>query len=358
MLEKDNEELREADERDAMKIKELSSTAEDYNVKKDPHKVAVIDSRPKNTKKESLAIERNTKSKKEFRQTYASKYKQSMKVCKNPQSGKIKTIFMPFAEVNKLRNKIDRLKQYRQDQKKLYQQSLAAYEKDKSIKNEEIKLRKIDFEKKYAQLAEVVSKRNALKEEICRNYFSERHRIKEVDSPSVDMYAQKLLADKQEFEKRLEEEQLRLEREVAFKVETIDKNTQDYINKYRNQVKRKEIKVNVLRDQFVHLQKIYEENLKTLKFELDSYLQREDAIEFRRQRENATFREDIIALKKRISDYEVYIKKLKDLVEKDQAEELIEELTKNDQKRTDLIEIRDEIKKLKDEVDNARRIKI
>jgi thymidylate synthase len=113
-----------------------------------------------------------------------------------------------------------------------------------------------------------------------------------------------------------------------------------------------------LRDQYVHLQKVYVENLKTLEYELESYTQREDNIEFRRERESATFKEDIISLKKRISDYEQYIKKLKDLVDRDQAEALIDELTQNEQKRRDLIDIRQEIQKLKDEVDNARHVKV
>jgi vacuolar-type H+-ATPase subunit I/STV1 len=65
-----------------------------------------------------------------------------------------------------------------------------------------------------------------------------------------------------------------------------------------------------------------------------------------------------LRLNKNISSYELYIKKLKELVDKDRAEELIDELTQNDQKRIDLIEIRQETEKLKDEVDHARRLKV
>lgn len=116
--------------------------------------------------------------------------------------------------------------------------------------------------------------------------------------------------------------------------------------------------MNILRDQYMHLQTVYVDNLKTLEYELEGYTQKEANIEFRRTREHAMFNEDIINLKKKITDYEEYIKRLKELVDKDKAEELIDQLTKNDQKRVDLIDIREEIKKLKQEVDGSRRIKI
>lgn len=358
MLVKDNEQLRRSDEKDKMKIRELMTLANEFKTSKDPHKVKVTDSRPQNSKKESLAIQRNTKTQKDTKQTYASKYNQSMKVTKTNQGGKIKTIFLPHEDVNRLRGEIERLREYKADQKRLYDQCLAAYNKDKDIKKEEIQLRKKDFIAKYQQLKDIVDKRNIKKEEICRQYFQERHLIKEKTNPSVDNFSERLATTKQILEVKLEEEKNRLEREISYKVESLKKNAEDYTNKFRNEVKRKEHKVNTLRDQYMHLQRVYVENLKTLELELESYLQREDNIEFRRQRESATFKEDIVALKKRITDYELYIKRLKDLVDKDMAENLIEELTANDQKRVDLIEIRQEIKKLKEEVDHARRVKV
>jgi len=52
------------------------------------------------------------------------------------------------------------------------------------------------------------------------------------------------------------------------------------------------------------------------------------------------YQEDLKDLKKWVSDYEEYIKKLKELVDNDKAEELIDELSSNDEKRLDLIEIK------------------
>jgi len=52
------------------------------------------------------------------------------------------------------------------------------------------------------------------------------------------------------------------------------------------------------------------------------------------------YSEDLTELKKRVSEYEAYIKKLKELVDNDKAEELIDELSSNDERRVDLVEIK------------------
>ena len=193
---KDNEELKKADEKDCIKIKELISLADESDTDVNPHRVKVTDARPKNNKKESLAIQPSSKSKQESKQTYVSKYKQSMNICKSSKTGKIKMIFLPHESVNKLQTQIQRLKLFKEQQKLLYIQTLAAYEKDKEIKQEEIRLRKIDFENKYKQLNEIIKRRNIQKEEICKDYFRARHKIKESDTPAVDALGEKLLTTK------------------------------------------------------------------------------------------------------------------------------------------------------------------
>jgi len=55
---------------------------------------------------------------------------------------------------------------------------------------------------------------------------------------------------------------------------------------------------------------------------------------------------DLGSVKGKVRDYELYIKKLKDFVDQDRAEELIDELSTNDQRRLDLIHMKEEIKKL------------
>lgn len=66
------------------------------------------------------------------------------------------------------------------------------------------------------------------------------------------------------------------------------------------------------------------------------------------------YSEDLTELKKRVTEYEAYIKKLKELVDNDKAEELIDELSSNDERRVDLVEIKNQILKMKEDVQVAK----
>jgi hypothetical protein len=81
-------------------------------------------------------------------------------------------------------------------------------------------------------------------------------------------------------------------------------------------------------------------------------------VEFARDRESGTFNENLLELKKRVGDYEAYIKKLKELVDSDKAEELIDELSSNENRRLDLLEIKAQIFKLKSEVNQAKEYRL
>ena len=322
------------------------SLAEDFKQDYKPRDVQVIDSRPKDTPKESLALQKTSKSRKNTSQTYVSKYKQSTKILKSNKSGKIKTIFLPHEDVNKLRGQIERLKQYKQDQRNMYAQCLNAYEKDKAIKKEEMALRKKDFEAKYTQLKEILAKRDEKKEEICKDYFKERHRVNEQVYPAVEVLNERLLATKEILEKKLEQENNTKDREVNFKVENLKKTAEDYTNKFRNEVKKKEHKVNILKEQYMHLQKVYVENLKGLEFELEKLNRKENMVEDNRVKEAATFKEDIYVLKARIAEYEGYLKKIKELSDKGKDEELKKELARSEEMKAEVLLARQEIKKM------------
>mmetsp|Transcript_32697 Transcript_32697/g.28959 ORF Transcript_32697/g.28959 Transcript_32697/m.28959 type:complete len:364 (+) Transcript_32697:239-1330(+) len=345
MLVKDNEDLKRAKEKDLIKITELMTLANEFNKGYNPRNVKVVDSRPQEGKKESLALEKNQKNKKSSKQTYVSKYKQSVKVCKNKQSGKIKTIFLPHEDVNRLRGQIERLRKFKDDQKFLYTECLNAYEKDKDIKKEEMNLRKNDFENKNIQLKSILTSRNDKKDEICSDYFAERHRVKENVFPAVIALSERLKTTKEILDQKYEDE-LRKDEEIKYKIQTLHKNAEDYTNKFRNEVKKKEHKVTILKDQYMHLQKVYVENLKSLELELESYFFKENSIEDRRQKESATFKEDVSILKARVIDYENYIKRVKTLAEKKKAEELKEELDKSQEKKAEIIMVRREIKQM------------
>lgn len=95
-----------------------------------------------------------------------------------------------------------------------------------------------------------------------------------------------------------------------------------------------------MRDQYAHLQGVYVQNLKTLEAELEQLQNWNGGVNYTWENESSMYSEDLTELKKRVSEYEAYIKKLKELVDNDKAEELIDELSSNDERRVDLVEIK------------------
>ena len=58
-----------------------------------------------------------------------------------------------------------------------------------------------------------------------------------------------------------------------------------------------------------------------------------------------------------MAKYEEYIKKLKELVDKDKAEDLIDELSASDEQRVELIQIKKEIATLKKECMKSKKLR-
>jgi DNA repair exonuclease SbcCD ATPase subunit len=82
------------------------------------------------------------------------------------------------------------------------------------------------------------------------------------------------------------------------------------------------------------------QNLKTLEAELEQIQNRNGGVNYSREKESSMYLDDLSDLKKRVSEYETYIKRLKELVDNDKAEELIDELSSNDERKIDLNEIK------------------
>lgn len=76
----------------------------------------------------------------------------------------------------------------------LYQEFIAAFNKDEAVKQEEMRLRTEAFYKKQTQLKALLEHRTQLKENICKDYFNERHRIQSESNPDSTLKEKLLLA--------------------------------------------------------------------------------------------------------------------------------------------------------------------
>ena len=59
--------------------------------------------------------------------------------------GIIKTVILPFDEINNIKSELEYLKQYRDSQKALYEETIASYQKDKVIRLKEFAIKEQDL---------------------------------------------------------------------------------------------------------------------------------------------------------------------------------------------------------------------
>ena len=81
-------------------------------------------------------------------------------------------------------------------------------------------------------------------------------------------------------------------------------------------------------------------------------------IESRRLTEANTFTNDIQSIKKRVINFERYIKRLKKHVDEEKTAELITELENTDVAQVDMDQLISDIKKIEEEVVDAKRFKL
>jgi len=90
--------------------------------------------------------------------------------------------------------------------------------------------------------------------------------------------------------------------------------------------KKNEEELNIIKVQYAETQERYIGELKDLEAKVKTAIKQVKKITSRRDTESSTFTSDIQALRKRVTDYERYIKKLKYFVDKENTDALINEL--------------------------------
>ena len=89
----------------------------------------------------------------------------------------MKTIILPHEDINRLGTEAQELLQFMSQQKALFDDTVAAYQKDRSVRTQEYDLKKQDFETKIAELEERLEDRKKLNYEISNDYFNYKHAI-------------------------------------------------------------------------------------------------------------------------------------------------------------------------------------
>ena len=356
-LQRENEMLVKQEMEDRRKIEELLALTEES--KAPPGRTAFKDVRPESAgeARDSMAITKSSKQKRDAKTEYVSKFKKNAKAVQQRKKGIIKTIFLPHEDVNRLRQEIDRLNAYREVQRMLYEEFLAAFEKDREVRGEEFSLRSKDYEAQKAEIEAFLAEREEIKNKVCKNYFRDRHEVLELEKRYAEL-GKKLDAEKADCLAKLEVEQRLLEGESAHKSDTLQSRMAGFADRYRNETQSKENKLSLVKEQYTESQRVFVEKLRKLEGELERVRVRGVNVEFRRQGETGSFQEDVLSMKKKIGAYEDYIKRLKGFVDKDEPQLLIEELKQHESRKIDLLEMKEEIRKMEKELVAAQNAEI
>ena len=114
----------------------------------------------------------------------------------------------------------------------------------------------------------------------------------------------------------------------------------------------------MIKIQYEKVQKEYSENIKKLERDIIQCTDKIKLIEARRQTETQAFTTDIQNIKKRVINFERYIKRLKKHVDEEKTNELIAELENTEVAHLDMQALIKDIKALDDEVRDAKKFKL
>ena len=157
---------------------------------------------------------------------------------------------------------------------------------------------------------------------ISTDYFNYKHAI---GGAKVKLEDQIALA-------RVENEALKQQVDKICEAEKADGNyseqlyahkTDQFAARFRKTSKQNENELSIIKVQYAQVQDQYLSELQTLESSLKANTKRGKKIEGKRTTETAAFSNDIVALRKRVTDYERHIKRLKNYVDQEDTESLV-----------------------------------
>ena len=70
----------------------------------------------------------------------------------NATGGIVKTVILPYDEINNIKSELEYLKDYKAKQKALFEEAIQGYQKDKVIRTQEFQLKENDVKESIASL--------------------------------------------------------------------------------------------------------------------------------------------------------------------------------------------------------------
>ena len=166
-------------------------------------------------------------------------------------------------------------------------------------------------------------------EEVSKSYFGYKHTVEESKQRIKDD-RELLLIEKRVLEDQLEQLKERSFNDKEYSVEMYQKKTDSFAERFRKLTQKNEHELKVVKIQYEQFQEQYRSDIAGFNQQIAQCRDKIKIIEQRRATETQAFQADIQSVKKRVINFERYIKRLKKHVDDEKTAELISELENTD----------------------------
>ena len=197
------------------------------------------------------------------------------------KGGVVKTIVLPHEDLNRLGTDGQLLMQVLEQQKALFQDTVAGYQKDRSVRTQEFDLKQRDHEDKMNQLQFRLQKDKELNAQIAGDYFNYKHQIVEAKQRLEDQTA--LARVENEALKKQMDEIIEAENaEGTYQEDLYAKKTEQFASRLRKSSRKNETELNIIKVQYSQVQEEYLSKLKALEAEIKKINKRGKQFDTRR----------------------------------------------------------------------------
>eukprot|EP00347_Sterkiella_histriomuscorum_P001132 403373203 len=277
--------------------------------------------------------------------------------------GIIKTVIMPNEEINQLGIEAEELRQMLAAQKQLFEEAMGGYQKDRIIRDQEFKLKEQDFKEKLENFKIRLQQRQDVNYQLSKEYFAYKHVIGKTKQKLQDDY-DLLKVENQALKQQLDKIIDHTSNDTSYSANLFTQKTHNFAQRFRKASKENEEDLNIVKIQYSQVQDKYLADLQNMESNLHMVVDKSKLLVNRRATENQAFQGDVLTLKKRVNQYERYIKTLKDLVDQEKTDDLLQILSQEDKVQLDdgssvtLNQLAQEIARIEVEVRESKKYNI
>ena len=171
-------------------------------------------------------------------------------------NGIIKTVILPNEEINRLAIEQEELRQYLQAQRQVYEESIAAYEKDRLIREEEYQMKEQEFRDTLALVKGRLDQRQAVNYQLARDFFDYKHLVGKTRQrlqDEQDLAQVENQALKNQLDKLLDA----VKHETKYSEKLFDQKTSNHAHRFRKLSKENEEDLAIVKVQYGQVQQKY-----------------------------------------------------------------------------------------------------